>query len=207
MAAVESALANLGLDPTKGRAVLDGLPRRLDRAMDKRVGQREAFREALAKTVRDLWIADAMPFEDAARVERTMRTIVSTCMPTVATPRIDYRRLVRMASEMWDKHVEKEKEKTEEKKLKRKKHRGRERDNAPRRTEASRDGREDRSRSRRTPPSDNRRGHEDRAAPSRGSPSRRRGLVWSPYSSYVDVKDVRITVNGESLLHCMTDPS
>ena len=47
----EALISRLGLDVTKTRAVMDGFPEWVGKILDKRVGVKDAFREAVAGKV------------------------------------------------------------------------------------------------------------------------------------------------------------
>ena len=97
---IAPTLERLGLDPVLTMTVLAGFKKKVEKVLDKRVGQREAYRECVAKAMRDLWLNRAMPFDDAPRVERTLKSIVTTLLPTTEVPRIDYKVVHTLAMEL-----------------------------------------------------------------------------------------------------------
>ena len=74
--------------------------------LDRKSGKREAYRELLAKTVQQLWEHVAMPFDDATRVDSTVRALMQLLMPDVTKPTLAPKTVATRAQKM----VEEQKE-------------------------------------------------------------------------------------------------
>ena len=70
-----------GMDTAKSVAVLSPLPKNIERALDRRVGVREAFRDLLVKALRQLWDSGAMGFDESGRVERVLQALIPLLTP------------------------------------------------------------------------------------------------------------------------------
>ena len=117
MAAECTALMErLGLDAPKARAILDGMPAQVQKVMDQRAGAREAFRELVMGKMVSMWKTGAMPFEEAAKVEKTLRAVFTAIMPEKDLPNIDYKETVNRAKikKAEEEKTERERKKKEE---------------------------------------------------------------------------------------------
>jgi hypothetical protein len=100
----------LGLVPSKAIAVLGKLADEMQTACAMGKGSKQLFEACLRDALRKLIVCEAMPLDDPARVERTLRAIVTTQAPALDPPRISWAAILPAVQE----EIEKEKEKARE---------------------------------------------------------------------------------------------
>ena len=108
-----SIYAILHMDPAVASAVLEGLPKRVEKALDKRVGKTEKYREVLAKVLANLWHQNAFATWDKAKAETALTVLCPLLLCNQVLPKINYKTVADMAEDILAKAEEKE---TKEKK-------------------------------------------------------------------------------------------
>ena len=92
--------ARLGLNAAVAVACLEDMPKKLAKALDKRSGAREAYRNRAAKYLAKLWDTEAMPYQEKSKVTRNSQAIISAVAPDLDQPKLDFGTIYTAAVEL-----------------------------------------------------------------------------------------------------------